>query len=98
MPLKRLVDDRMIPAPWWLQGIFDPYDDKLLLLRRNEEQQANEVVLMRYLADCPICGSKVRIYSGGREFHGRLIGRCGRVPREHIFSFDPYTRVGKPLS
>ena len=97
LPLKRLGEDRLIRAPWWLQGIFDPYDDKLLLLRRNDAQQANEVVLMRYLADCPICGSKVRIYPGGREFHGRLIGRCGRVPKEHVFTFDPYTRVGKPL-
>jgi hypothetical protein len=97
MPIKRLSEDRMIRAPWWLQGFFDPYDDKLLLLRRNEGQQANEVVLARYLADCPICGSKVRIDSGGREFHGRLVGRCGRVPREHVFTFDPYTRVGSPL-
>lgn len=97
MPLKRLAEDRMIRAPWWLQGVFDPYDDRLLLLRRNEARQANEVVLMRYLGDCPICGSKVRIYAGGREFHGRFVGRCGRVPLEHVFTFDPYTRVGKPL-
>ena len=97
MPLKRLAEDRMIRAPWWLQGVFDPYDDRLLLLRRNEARQANEVVLMRYLGDCPICGSKVRIYPGGREFHGRFVGRCGRVPLEHVFTFDPYTRVGKPL-
>ncbi|MFO7907444.1 MAG: hypothetical protein R6U98_32655 [Pirellulaceae bacterium] len=97
MPLKRLVDDRMIPAPWWLQGIFDPYDDKILVLRRNEAQQANEVVLMRYLADCPICGSKVRIHPGRREFRGRFVGRCGRVPLEHVFTFDPYTRIGRPL-
>lgn len=97
MPLKRLVDDRMIPAPWWLQGIFDPYDDKILVLRRNEARQANEVVLMRYLADCPICGSKVRIHPGRGELRGRFVGRCGRVPLEHVFTFDPYTRVGKPL-
>ena len=97
LPLKRLGEERMIRAPLWLQGISDPNDDKILVLRRNEARQANEVVLMRYLADCPICGSKVRIYPGGREFHGRLIGRCGRVPQEHVFTFDPYTRVGKPL-
>jgi hypothetical protein len=97
MPLKRLAEDRMIRAPWWLQGIFDPHDDKLLLLRRNDARQANEVVLMRFLADCPICGSRVRVHPGGREFHGRFVGRCGRVPLEHVFTFDPYTRVGKPL-
>ena len=45
-----------------------------------------------------ICGAKVQVDSGEREFRGRLVGRCQESPDEHAFSFDRVTRSGKALT
>jgi hypothetical protein len=45
--------------------------------------------LLRYVADCPLCGadgpgrSAVRLDSGRIEFFGRIVGRCRNAPNEH---------------
>lgn len=53
--------------------------------------------LVKYLAECPICGAEVLIDKGGPDFPRRLIGRCQESPREHIFSFDRITKTGNKL-
>lgn len=95
-PLFRLVNDRIAQAPMWLQG-GSAFDERLLEIQRDEARQCNIIRLTRYTADCPICGAQVRIHPGHREFHYRLVGRCSRAPREHVFSFDHVMRVGKAL-
>ena len=94
-PFLELVSNRIALVPFWLQDSDNA--DKLVELRRNEEAGANTFILTRYSAKCVLCGSKVKVASGRREFPGRLVGRCSRSPNEHVFSFDHALRVGKPL-
>ena len=96
----RLVADRIAIAPWFFQSLSKP-DDYLLELRRNDEAERNTMYLVRYVADCPICGAKgrdtIHIVSGRLEFFGRLVGRCDRAPNAHVFSFDHVSRQGRFL-
>ena len=90
----RLGDNRIIMAPDILIG-FREYGVQLELTRIDSTRgAASRLGLVRYAATCPICGAKVQVASGGREFHGRLVGRCQESPDEHVFSFDRATRSG----
>lgn len=53
--------------------------------------------MVKHVADCPICKGRVTVNGGGLAFPFRLVGRCRRSPREHVFSFDHVTRTGMPL-
>lgn len=92
-PFYRLSVDRIILAPTWLQD-WSAHEDRLIEIEPINEPRHNILRLKRYTAECPICGNKVRIKSGQREFHHRLVGRCERSPIEHVFSFDHVTRRG----
>jgi hypothetical protein len=93
----QLGDKRIIMAPDILIG-FREYGVQLELTRINSTPgAASRLGLVRYAATCPICGAKVQVENGGREFHGRLVGRCQESPDEHVFSFDRVTRSGKRL-
>lgn len=95
-PIYRLPFDRIVIAPWWLQGM-SKYDDRLLEFKRSESEDANAIYMVRYVAACPLCDGKIRTQPGGREFHGRIVGRCENAPVEHVFSFDHITRNGYNL-
>jgi hypothetical protein len=93
----RLGEKRIIMAPDILIG-FREYGVQLELTRIDSTPgAASRLGLARYAATCPICGAKVQVESGGREFHGRLVGRCQESPDEHVFSFDRVKRSGKSL-
>lgn len=93
----RLGDKRIIMAPDILIG-FREYGVQLELTRIDTTPgSASRLGLVRYAATCPICNAKVQVESGGREFHGRLVGRCQESPDEHVFSFDRVTRTGTNL-
>lgn len=93
----RLGDKRAIMAPDILIG-FREYGVQLELTRIDSTPgAASRLGLVRYAATCPICGAKVQVENGGREFHGRLVGRCQESPDEHVFSFDRVLRSGKSL-
>jgi len=96
-PFIELVNNRIALAPWWMQKATSGYDDRLVELRRMDDVSANAIYLTRYAGKCPLCDGNVWITSGRREFPGRLVGRCGRAPNEHVFSFDHVLRIGKPL-
>ena len=96
-PFVDLVNNRIALAPWWMQKATSGYDDRLVELRRMDDVSANVIYLTRYAGKCPLCDGNVWITSGRREFPGRLVGRCGRAPNEHVFSFDHVLRTGKPL-
>lgn len=53
--------------------------------------------LARHWGICPLCSGEVEIAEGGQAFPGRLVGRCGDSPREHVFSFDPVSLSGHTL-
>jgi hypothetical protein len=97
-PFVALPEDRIVMAPLLLQG-FGPRSDFLLELRWDEEADVNTFRFVRFTAPCPVCGERatVQISDGGREFHHRLVGRCRRAPKEHVFSFDHITREGCAL-
>lgn len=50
-----------------------------------------------YEGKCPLCTNKVEIIQGKGRFKGRLIGECTESPREHVFSFDHVTKVGRSI-
>ncbi len=95
--VARLGDKRIIMAPDILLN-FREYNVQLELTRADRALSApSRLGLVRYAATCPICGAKVQVNGGQREFHGRLVGRCQESPDEHVFSFDRVTRSGKNL-
>jgi hypothetical protein len=96
-PIGLLARDRITMAPPWLQSIRDPWEDRLLELRRLPGHEVNHIFLTRYAATCPTCGADIHVSPGRKEFHDRLIGRCARAPNEHVFSFDHVTRTGMAL-
>lgn len=73
-------------------------DNVTLELRRHGAADTiGELAFVRYTGTCPRCDALVVIFSGEKEFTGRLIGRCRRSPREHVYSFDHVHRIGAPL-
>lgn len=52
---------------------------------------------VRHWGNCPICSGEVEIADGGKAFPGRLVGRCGDSPLEHVYSFDPVSLTGMHL-
>ncbi|AAZ97441.1 hypothetical protein Tbd_1488 [Thiobacillus denitrificans ATCC 25259] len=97
MAVGRLGDKRITMAPDILIG-FHEYGVQLELTRLDTAPcSASRLGLVRYAATCPVCNAKVQVESGGREFHGRLVGRCQESPDEHVFSFDRVTRTGTNL-
>ncbi|MBU2642550.1 MAG: hypothetical protein KJ889_12170 [Gammaproteobacteria bacterium] len=97
MGVARLGDKRIIMAPDILLN-FREYGVQLELTRIDTTRgAASRLGLVRYAATCPICGARVQVESGGREFCGRLVGRCQESSDEHVFSFDRVTRSGKNL-
>lgn len=51
----------------------------------------------RYTAKCAICEGVVLLERGGREFPGRIVGRCTNEPVEHVYTFDRQLKEGWPL-
>ena len=98
--LVRLINDRVTRAPLLLQP-WSGHDDYLLELRRLPGASRNTLYLVRYAADCPLCGDdgrdQIQVAPGRLEFFGRLVGRCHRAPNAHVFSFDHITKRGRFL-
>ncbi|MEM5276408.1 hypothetical protein VSR17_15365 [Cupriavidus taiwanensis] len=97
-PFWRLIDWRIIMAPDILVAIRE----RCVQLEAGKEpteggNHVRVIRLVRYSGDCPICGEKVHLQDGGREFPERLVGRCDEHPAEHVFSFDRHSRMGRPL-
>ena len=90
-----LFDLRIVMAP----SLLVPWsaDNVTLELRPSTSEDKAQLAFVKYSSTCPICGGKVELFGGGREFIGRIVGRCRRSPREHVFSFDHVSRIGHPL-
>ncbi|MDK2126497.1 hypothetical protein [Parachitinimonas caeni] len=92
-PILNLPTARVVMTPFWLS-----WDAGLVLeWRRPPDGPQAHIVAVRYIGQCPICGGRVTIRSGGLRFWGRLVGSCEASPREHVYRFDHVTRVGGPL-
>lgn len=92
--LKKLARDRIaIASEWWVG--FDR-SSQVELIRTSAT--TSDVQLVRYTAQCAVCGAEVDVVDGRGEFSGRLVGRCIESPREHVFTFDRVTRFGRRVS
>lgn len=92
----RVFEDRIVIAPEWLLA----WKEFGATLEIEGEPSSNDIRVFkvaRYTAKCPICAGMVRIEAGEPDYPRRLVGRCSKSPREHVFSFDRVTRRGRPL-
>lgn len=90
-----LFDLRIVIAPSMLTPLSK--DNVTLELRPSIGGGDGELVFARYSSTCAACGASVLLFAGGADFPGRIVGRCRRAGREHVFSFDPTTKLGRPL-
>ncbi|MDX9887029.1 hypothetical protein [Thauera sp.] len=98
-PLMRLYDRFIIMA----SPVFYPFSEKecqVELVRDPEaavppgRQRGYNLRLVRYVADCPLCGGNVSLRDGGLGQFNRLVGCCDEEPGEHVFTFDRKLRAG----
>lgn len=89
-PLYRLIDQKIVMAPSILQ--MTSRFSHVLVIRREGEHKV--VRMLRFTAACPLCGGEVEVQEGRRALRGRYVGKCGRNPIEHVFSFDHVLKVG----
>ncbi|HNA87597.1 MAG TPA: hypothetical protein PLB04_18630 [Nitrospira sp.] len=95
---SRLVDDRIVMAPESMVG-FKEFGVCLELAKpaNAPKEVRHSLRLIKYAAECPICGAEVLLDRGEPDFPRRIVGRCQESPREHVFSFDRATRNGSRL-
>lgn len=93
----KVFDDRIAIAPYWALA-WSEWGATIEIIRSKEPIRTSKIEVSRYSSTCPICGWMVRLESGKRGFSRRLIGRCEENPREHVFSFDRSTKLGKSLN
>ena len=93
--LVELFDLGIIMAPALLTPLKD--GNVTLELRRSMDDAPAHLAFVRYSGTCTRCGGSVVLFDGRPSFPGRIVGRCRRSPREHVFSFDPATRAGASL-
>jgi hypothetical protein len=92
-PWFRLFDDRIKPASSLALALGEK-DAQVEVFRDND---LRVIRFVRYSSTCSICGAAVYLDDGSPDFPRRMVGRCSESPREHIFSFDRVTRMGRVL-
>jgi hypothetical protein len=91
-PWFRLLEDRIKPASSLVLALGEK-DAQVEVFRDND---LRVIRFVRYSATC-FCGATVYLSDGSPDFPRRMVGRCSESPREHIFSFDRVTRMGRVL-
>lgn len=89
-PWFRVVDDCVVKAPLWLTSFGD--DGCELEMFRNERRRWTRLV--QFSADCPLCGSTIKLQPGRPDHKYPLVGRCVESPHVHVYSFDRMTLKG----
>lgn len=90
-----LFEMKVVLAPSLLTPLSA--DNVTLEHRLPSGEGSGHLVFGKYTSTCPACQGRVELYGGGRAFPARIVGRCNRSGREHVFSFDHVLRVGRPL-
>lgn len=89
-PWWQLIDHRVILAPSGVAAILeDPC--QLEMYRHGTEKW---IRLVRFTADCPLCGGGIELAKGKPDQNKPLVGRCQESPHSHVFSFDRALQVG----
>ena len=94
--LTRIFDDRIVIAPDWALS-WKEFGATMELEGEPENGGTRVIKVARYTARCPICDGMLKLDKGEPDFPRRLVGRCSKSPREHVFSFDRITRIGLGL-
>lgn len=89
----RLFEDRILIAPDWMLA-WKEFGATVEISRSKDADEPSTIHVQRYSADCPICGWMVKLDRGEPDFPRRIVGRCEEHPREHVFSFDRYSKQG----
>lgn len=92
-PWYRLLDERVVKAPNWVPAVLE--DPCELEIFRHDKQRW--IRLVRYTADCPLCGGEVELMPGKPDQRLPLVGRCIESPHIHVFSFDRTSLQGSYL-
>lgn len=97
-PLYYCVTRRIIMAPV-LMSTSVMHEAQLEYIKSNQVRADGRSIrqfrLVSYAAKCQMCGDRIDVHSGNLRRWGRMIGRCGSNPEEHIYSFDHVTRLGR---
>jgi len=95
LPPVRVLTERILKAPFWLQGGDDLW---LLEWRCPPLHTRKSIHRVRYSSTCPLCGGRVDVdIRSWRLPANQLIGRCENAPAAHQYSFDHVTRRGRRL-
>ena len=100
-PKMRQTDLRTMPAWNWLllKKGSPAWIDRIRVPVKGRPERAYESnwQLVRWLADCPICGAELELRQNSHVRPGELTGCCMESCDEHSFTFDRVTLEGKPL-
>ncbi|WP_372741805.1 hypothetical protein [Neptunomonas sp.] len=99
-PIYQCITKRIIICPSILSPMSAPSAQLQYTTTHTKRQSGRknrQFKVIVYTATCPICQSRIDIYNGTNQLSGRLVGLCDENPREHVFSFDYTTRLGKPV-
>lgn len=91
----RLVEDRIMLAPDSLVG-FREFGVCIELFKEDIKDKSKPRILrmVKYVAECPLCGAEVLLDKGEPDFPRRIVGRCQESPQEHVYSFDRASKTG----
>lgn len=92
-PWFRVIDDCVVKAPQWVSA-FKEVSCELEMFRHEDYRWTR---LVRFSADCPICGSNIELQPGKPDQKLPLVGRCIESPHAHVYSFDRMTLRGTYL-
>ena len=97
LPILRLHKDRVTVVPDVMLSLNQMHGQFNQVRDMTKKGASGWFSLVRYWGNCPICSGEVEVLNGGKEFPGRLVGRCSDSPMEHVFSFDPVLLAGRKL-
>lgn len=89
-PWFRVIDDCVVKAPEWVTA-FKEVSCELEMFRHENYRWTR---LVRFSADCPVCGSNIELRPGKPDQKLPLVGRCIESPYTHVYSFDRITLRG----
>lgn len=79
-----IFDDRIVIAPEWALA-WKEFGATMEFEGEQECGGTRAIKVARYTANCPICDGMLKLDRGEPDFPRRLVGRCSRSPREHVF-------------
>ncbi|MFU6878529.1 hypothetical protein ACM769_26435 [Pseudomonas aeruginosa] len=89
-PWFKVIDDCVVKAPNWVSA-FKETSCELEMFRHDNYRWTR---LVRFSADCPVCGSTIELQPGKPDHQLPLVGRCVESPHAHVYSFDRMTLRG----